>query len=73
MLPLEIHYVAEIRYQEHVAAARPPNRDRAIATPLSRFQSSRRPPSPSVLAALRGWLIARLSTALVPHAPPRRA
>jgi hypothetical protein len=29
MLPLECHYVAEIRYQEHVAAAQPTDQDGA--------------------------------------------
>jgi hypothetical protein len=45
MLPLECHYVAEIRYQESVAAARPPHRHQAIAALLSRWRSSWRRPS----------------------------
>jgi hypothetical protein len=56
MLPLECHYVAEIRYQEHVAGARPPLRDQVPSTRPSRWPQSW---PPSVLTALRTWLIAR--------------
>jgi hypothetical protein len=56
MLPLECHYVAEIRYQEHVAEARPPLRDQVPSTLPSRWPQSR---PGSVLTALRTWLIAR--------------
>ena len=38
MLPLDCHYVAEIRYQEHVRAARPSRHDEARSAPwLSRL------------------------------------
>jgi len=56
MLPLECHYVAEIRHQEHVAGAHPPRRDQVPSTRPSRWPQSWRP---SVLTALRTWLIAR--------------
>jgi|GraSoiStandDraft_41_1057321.scaffolds.fasta_scaffold5701054_1 hypothetical protein len=56
MLPLECHYVAEIRYQEHVAGARPPLRAQLLSKRPSRWLPSWRP---SVLTALRTRLIAR--------------
>ena len=56
MLPLECHYVAEIRYQEHVAGARPPLRDEVPSRRPARWQQTW--PS-SVLTALRTRLIAR--------------
>jgi hypothetical protein len=53
MLPLECHYVAEIRYQEHVAAVRPPDGGRVRSIwPLLRQSSCR----PSLFALFRGWL-----------------
>jgi hypothetical protein len=33
MLPLDCHYVAEIRYQEHVHAARPSRHDETRSAP----------------------------------------
>jgi hypothetical protein len=53
MLPLECHYVAEIRYQEHVQAARLPLRDGArSAAWLPRLAFGRR----ALVALRRGWL-----------------
>jgi hypothetical protein len=52
MLPLECHYVAEIRYQEHVHAARPPRRDRGLAVNwLPQLALG-----PALVALRQGWL-----------------
>ena len=54
MLPLECHYVAEIRYQEHVHAARSPRPDRGPAPAwLPRLAFGRRP---ALVALRQGWL-----------------
>jgi hypothetical protein len=53
MLPLECHYVAEIRYQEHVHAARAPRRDRGPAAAwLPRLAFGR----PTLVALRQRWL-----------------
>jgi hypothetical protein len=53
MLPLECHYVAEIRYQEHVHAARAPRRGRSSAAAwLPRLAFGR----PALVALRQGWL-----------------
>jgi hypothetical protein len=53
MLPLECHYVAEIRYQEHIHAACPRRRDGARSAAWLPPLAFRRP---ALVALRQGWL-----------------